>query len=247
MPDGSEKFFPNVIEEHVKPFLDGDNPPLARQSGEVAQQRQEMSSEDENESSEKTESRRTKFMKAMHDGGVIIEYHENKRGNYTVRVKLPSGDTEVFPNISEEHFSQFKTKIAQEKPPKQEHPHNTFEKVMNEGGCIEEVVKFESYSVHVKMPQGNIENFGNISKEHLERYKDRIDLHPELVSDRNIDHQHRKGDTFEACMQQPGATIIDYHAHPFYSLHVKTPDNKMEYYSHVSEKRLEKYQHLKPQ
>jgi len=230
MPDDSEKFFPNVIEEHVKPFMGGGNP--------------EMSSE---EDEEKAELRRSKFLKAMQNGGVITEYHKNKRGNYAVHVKLPSNQVETYPNISEEHLNQFRDKIAQEKLPDPEHHHrDTFEKVMSEGGCIENIVKFESYSVHIKMPEGNIEQFGNISKEHLEKYRDRVDLHPELVHDRTIDHQHHKGDTFEACMQRPGVTIIDCRLHPFYSLHVKTPDNRVEYYTHVSEKRLEKYQHPEP-
>ncbi|CAG8745730.1 3698_t:CDS:1, partial [Acaulospora morrowiae] len=81
MPNDFEKFFPNVIEEHVKPFLDGDNLPSA-QSGNAAKQDQELSSEGENESSEKS-GLRTNFLNAMHNGGVIIEYHKNKRGNYT--------------------------------------------------------------------------------------------------------------------------------------------------------------------
>ncbi|CAG8475044.1 11113_t:CDS:2 [Acaulospora colombiana] len=251
MPDESEKFFPNVIEEHVKPFMEGDNLQKLKnthQSQGEKEKNREMSSESEEETSEKAELKRKNFLQAMHNGGIITDYHKNKRGNYTVHVKLPSNEVGTFANISGEHFNKFKTQVAKEIPGTELHHHREkFEKVMSEGGHIEDVVKFESYSVHVKMPEGNVEQFGNISKEYIDKYKDRIDLHPEIEYDKAIDHQHRKGDTFGACMERPGATIIGYHAHPFYSLHVKTSDNRMEYYSHISEKILEKYKRPEPQ
>ncbi|CAG8450775.1 12528_t:CDS:10 [Racocetra fulgida] len=142
---------------------------------------------------EVVELKKSKFLRAMQNGGVITEYHKNKRGNYT----LPSNQIEIYSNISQEYFDQFKTDESIEKPPPststREHHHNdSFEDVMKKGGRIEDCIKFQSNSVFVLMPGGNIEQFGNISQELLDKYKERIKLRPELARDKNADHTHRK-------------------------------------------------------
>ncbi|CAG8659531.1 9782_t:CDS:2, partial [Scutellospora calospora] len=178
---------------------------------------------------EVTELKKSKFLRVMQNGGVITEYHKNKRGNYTVHVRLPSNDVETYSNISQEYFDKFKTDEAKEIPSpqlkKERFRNDSFEKVMKKGGRIEDCIKFQSFSVFVLMPEGNIEQFGNVSQELVEKYKDRTNLQPELARDKTADHTHRKGDKFLTCMNQPQSTIIDIRPHPFYSVHIRTPDN----------------------
>ncbi|RIB08191.1 hypothetical protein C2G38_369939 [Gigaspora rosea] len=235
MPDGTEKDIPNVNFPIETKYI----PKYASES--IKETTSETSEE---ELPEAVEWKKSKFLRSMQNGGVITEYHKNKRGNYTVHVKLPLNQIEVYSNISPEYFNQFKTDEAKEKLPKlnrEIHRNDSFEKIMKKGGRIEDCIKFQSNSVFVLMPEGNIEQFGNISQELIDKYKDRIHLRPELARDKTMDHTHRKGDKFLTCMDQPQTTIIDIRPHPFYSVHVKTPDNTVRYFTHISEYLLKQY------
>ncbi|CAG8752083.1 18775_t:CDS:2, partial [Dentiscutata erythropus] len=216
MPDGAEKDIPNISFP-----IEAKNVPQEK-ALELFQETTSDTSEEE--LSEAVEWKKSKFLRCMQNGGVITEYHKNKRGNYT----LPSNQIEVYSNISQEYFDQFKTDEAKEKFPEfqhERHRNDSFGEVMKKGGRIDDCVKFQSSSVFVLMPEGNIEQFGNISQELIDRYKDRINLQPELARDKTADHTHRKGDRFLTCMNQPQTTIIDIRPHPFYSVHIRTPEN----------------------
>jgi hypothetical protein len=229
LPDQSTKFFPNVSRSHLEAYLQHLN---AKQHGDQTEQvvEQELGKHEEHVS---------KFDELIESGGQIVDSYINARNLYTVQVKTPEGDTRVFPNISKDHLERY-TSIDK-------HAHrrrlsgDTFERVMNSGGEITDIQKFSSNSVYIKMPGGNVEQFGNVSQDRLNKYKDRINLNRGVAHDRSVEHRHHKGDTFEACMEQPGATIVDVAEHPFYSVHVKTSDGITETYSHVSGRVLNKY------
>ncbi|RUS32835.1 hypothetical protein BC938DRAFT_474110 [Jimgerdemannia flammicorona] len=179
------------------------------------------------------------FEKLMEEGAVITDYHVNKTEHFTVHTRNPDGTTDVFSNITAKHFEQHKTNEVIERPPEQvslrpHHAGDTFEKVMEAGGRVLEKNEFVGYSVTILMPpaEGEIEQrlefFGNggvmygVSGVCVSvgcMHKDHIDL-------------TRSGYTFETCMKM-GGIIIRHDPHPFYSI---------EFYSHVSKDRLQKYE-----
>nr|CAG8439055.1 15891_t:CDS:2 [Entrophospora candida]CAG8531596.1 2842_t:CDS:2 [Entrophospora candida] len=257
MPDGTIKLFPNLDQRYLQKFLPiknlihgfgGDEKNLQKESEQRHHETpyiEELSDENE-EQTENTEAKKSKFTRLMENNGVIIDYHKTKRGTYAVHVRTPSNQIARFSNISVQNFEKYKTDEAKEITPdklnlREHHPGDTFEKVMKEGGHITDIHKFETYSVYIKKSEGYIVQFGNISKEALDEHCDHIKLQPELAQDKSLDHSHRKGDTFDVCVQDPNSIIIDIIPHPFYSVHVKSKDGKLEYYSHISEKLLNKY------
>ncbi|RUO97201.1 hypothetical protein BC936DRAFT_140818 [Jimgerdemannia flammicorona] len=192
------------------------------------------------------------FEKLMEEGAVITDYHVNKTEHFTVHTRNPDGTTDVFSNITAKHFEQHKTNEVIERPPEQvslrpHHAGDTFEKVMEAGGRVLEKNEFVGYSVTILMPpaEGEIEQrlefFGNVSEEVLNKHKDHIDLTRSVPNKDTISHAHHKGYTFETCMKM-GGIIIRHDPHPFYSVRVKSVDGKIEFYSHVSKDRLQKYE-----
>ncbi|GBC07654.1 hypothetical protein RclHR1_00760024 [Rhizophagus clarus] len=217
MPDRSEKFFPNITQRSLQPFIKKTQ--QLRQNKAVTNISEVSTSEEET-----SEIRALKFLQAMYDDGVISEYHKNQQGNYVVRMRMPP--EYLCESMADEIINSG----------------DSFEQSMSDGGNITNFKKLESYSVCVKMPEGNIEQFENISQERLNKYKDRINSQPMDVHDSTVIYKNCKRNTFDAYMQQPGATIVEVRPYTFYSVHVKTLDDRIEYYPHISKEQFQLYQ-----
>jgi hypothetical protein len=72
MPDGSEKFFPNITQRSLQPFIKAQQ---QRQNEESITNISEVRTSEE-------EIRALKFLQSMYDDGVVSEYYKNQQGNY---------------------------------------------------------------------------------------------------------------------------------------------------------------------
>ncbi|OZJ04101.1 hypothetical protein BZG36_02855 [Bifiguratus adelaidae] len=180
----------------------------------------------------------------MNRGGKITDYHETSSGHYSVHTELPDGTRDVFSNITKEKFDKYKTEESRHQPPekillRQHHVGDTFGKVMEEGGQILDRQEFRNFNIRVLVfeeGQQHLESF-NISEELLGQYASQVDLEKSLPED--LIRQHVKGNNFGKCMEL-GGTIVSKTPHPFYAVHVKAKDGKIEYYSHVSQEAIDK-------
>jgi len=256
LPSGTTKFYPNVKVEKLKEYVRDFREEGLLDGSEGSERPETPQKEDKSQQEEKPRQRGhhysgKSFMDYMNEGGKITEYHQTKIGYYSVHVVHPSGIEDTFSNISPEHFQQFYSKEAEMRYPEEWsiRPHrvgDTFEKVMSEGGQIMDKKEFPSNSVHIQMPAsegGGFEFFSNISPERLEKYSDRINLSQNLAKDSG-EYHHQKGNRFETCMEK-GGIIVGVDTHPFYSVHVRTSDGNLEFYSHVGQRTLDKFKNSK--
>jgi hypothetical protein len=200
----------------------------------------------------------------------VVEYHPHSANeNYSVKVKLPGGETKFFPNVKADRLKQSlggnfhpeglnwdgQDHMSVDDPEKQEPEHHgktrgrhysgkSFLDYMNEGGRITEYhpTKTGHYSVHVVHPSGLEDTFSNISPENFEKFKhnDSVKKYPEEWSI----HPHRVGDRFEKIMQA-GGHILNKKEFPSSSVRILMPANEggvVEHFSNISPERLEKHE-----